>query len=642
MYTEENTIYFNSPIVFSMLFTLLILLYSPLSFALTSLQTSVDKNPIMSNEAVVLTVIADDSVDSEQLDTTNLLQDFIIVRSSVSSQTSMVNFTTSRTTRWTIVLMPRRSGDLTIGSLSVDNIKSTPIALTVIDINSAQAKNTNQVQQDIFLTAKTLANEVYVQQLVTLKVKLHIAVNLQRASLTEPNFENATIEAIGEDIKSEEIINGKRYQTVERSYAITPEKSGDYTLVTPSFSGEVLQQSRRRSSFFNMNDAKPVHIVGENIQITVLPVPDVYPSDTHAWLPSEMLSLHQEWQPKADHFVVGEPITRTITLTAAGISKEQLPAIEMPMPKGIKVYPDQAQNNSRATSNRLVSQKKQNFALVVNRPGQYTLPAIQIAWWNTVTNKAEIATLPARTITVKENTDELLSNNSTPSSDKLTSNNTKGIDGSSSITANVNNNGETPAIGNPLQINPPLESANQSSFLQWLFLSLWLITLLAWFLHVYVINKKIELLNLSDNNLPNSSLPNNAFDKKTLGENASGNIFKGFNHRSNRYHLKLLAACKQNNSKEALSLILPWFNAFKDKDSVKVTTLEQVIEIINEASFSLAVNDLQQSLYGKVENNDETDMPKNSWSGSDLATAVQRFQSHGNEKQNTSKIALNP
>jgi hypothetical protein len=106
--------------------------------------------------------------------------------------------------------------------------------------------------------------------------------------------------------------------------------------------------------------------------------------------------------------------------------------------------------------------------------------------------------------------------------------------------------------------------------------------------------------------------------------------------------LKLLTACKQNNAKQALSLILPCFKAFQGKGCVKVSTLEQVIEIINEASFSLAVNQLQQSLYGKVENNEETDTPKNGWSGSDLASAVQHLQSQSIAKPNTSNISLNP
>ncbi|MDX2371007.1 MAG: BatD family protein, partial [Colwellia sp.] len=85
------------------LLTLLVVLaFSQATYALTKVTASVDANPVMSNESIVLTVIADDSVERDSLDTTPLLKDFILVRTEVSSQTNMVNFKTSRTTRWQI------------------------------------------------------------------------------------------------------------------------------------------------------------------------------------------------------------------------------------------------------------------------------------------------------------------------------------------------------------------------------------------------------------------------------------------------------------------------------------------------------------------------------------------------------------
>ena len=97
--------------------------------------------------------------------------------------------------------------------------------------------------------------------------------------------------------------------------------------------------------------------------------------------------MHQEWQPEPAQFKVGEPITRTITLTAAGLSEEQLPEITMTMPQGLKVYPDQAELHTGLNNERLVSQKVVNFAIVASKAGEYQLPEITINWWNTITNK---------------------------------------------------------------------------------------------------------------------------------------------------------------------------------------------------------------------------------------------------------------
>lgn len=621
-----NNTYPVKGFIYLVLFSLFIMVYSPPSLSITSLKASIDKNPIMSNESLVLTVVADDSVDRDELDTTNLLKDFIIGRVSVSSQTSMVNFTTSKTTRWTIVLIPRSSGNLEIGSLSVDNIKSLPIAVEVIDIDSAQAQtNKSLQQQDIFLTAEVTQEKVYVQQLLTLKVKLHIAVNLERASLSDPSLPHGIIKTMGEDIKTQEIINGKRYHIIERSFAITPEKSGEFDLITPSFSGEVLQQSQRRSSFFNMNDTKPVHVLGKRIAITVLPVPDSFTSSNNAWLPSEMLSLHQEWQPSSDNFVVGEPITRTITLTAAGISEEQLPSLDVKAPKGMKIYPDQAKNHSRSANDRLVSQKKQNFALVVNKPGKYTIPEVSVAWWNTVTNRAELATLPEQVIIVKENPDiEYQQNNNAYNNGNNNPLPSVEENASSGETTSTHNNSNTSPSESDIkalaqqqkQLIELQQTVENNARLMWLFLALWLITILAWCVHVFIIRKKAPSLEKPSDELATPS------------------------HK--KAYLNLLAACKQNKSKEALKLITPWFNQLPGYIGTDALSLEEVLEKLNDEAIKAIVVSLQQSCYGK--SSAEYD-EQSAWHGDELAKAIQRIQliqGKDVKKNADSEMRLNP
>jgi len=264
---------------------LVLLAASQITYALTKVTTSIDNNPIMSNESIVLTVIADDSVERDSLDTGPLLKDFIVARTEVSSQTSMVNFKTSRTTRWQIVLIPRQTGNLIIPVLTIDGHQSKAINVQVIEKEST---NSTQ-QQDIFISTELSANDIYVQQLLTLTVKLHIGVQLQRGSLTEPSLTSATIDQIGKDIESDGIVNGKRYRIIERTYAITPEKSGEFTIDTPMFSGDIMVQSKRRSGFLTFGETKPVNILGDKLTLTVRPIPDSYPIDaTSSWLPSEL------------------------------------------------------------------------------------------------------------------------------------------------------------------------------------------------------------------------------------------------------------------------------------------------------------------------------------------------------------------
>ena len=565
-----------------LLVLLALLVVSQTTFALSKVTASVDANPVMSNESIVLTVVADDSVERDDLDTSPLLKDFIVARTEVSSQTNMINFKTTRTTRWQIVLIPRHTGKLMIPPLTVDGYQSKAITVEVIEQGSANSAK----QQDIFITAELSQNDVYVQQLLALTIKLHIGIQLQRGSLTEPNLPGATIEQIGKDIENDEIINGKRYRIIERTYAITPEKSGEFILDTPMFSGDILVQSRRRTSFMNFGETKPVNILGDKLTLNVRPIPDSYPIDANnSWLPSELLTLHQEWQPVNNEFKVGEPITRTITLTAAGLGKAQLPKIIMNAPVGLKIYPDQAELHSSLTKERLISQKRQNFALVASQAGEYVLPEIAIAWWNTVTNKYQRAVLPKQTITVLPNAD-------LPQASIAKTPATIGTLPKS----NLIDNSTTP-------VAPPI-IIEKTSNLQWLFFALWLLTLCAWITHVFYLkrNKAIK----SPHTKP---------------------------QKVNDAYLALMAACKQNKAEQALGLILPWLNKYSDND--EISTLAAAQTQINNDAFTCAINDIQQHLFGK-------EAVESLWSGKDLLKAIQQINAAGFEKNSESKFTLNP
>lgn len=538
------------------------------SYALTSVSASVDKNPVMINESLILTVTADDDIDRNALDTSALLTDFIVGRTSVNSQTSMVNFTTTRTTTWNTVLIPRQSGEIVIPRFEIDGVKTQAIKLNVL----AADKSVTSAQQDLFITTQVSATELYVQQQITLTVKLHFAAELKRGSLTEPTLAGANILQIGKDKESENIINGKRYRIIERIYAISPQKSGDVILKSPIFSGEIMMPSTRRSNFLSFADTKPVSIIGDDIALTIKAIPAEI---TSAWLPSELLALHQEWQPEPSQFKVGEPITRTITLTAAGLSEEQLPEITMEVPHGLKVYPDQPELHTGLNNERLVSQKVINFAIVASQAGEYQLPEITIPWWNTVTNKAELAKIPGQKISVLPNTDIIPVTAQQPPSVNL----------------------ENPTAPKVIE-KVIIQSDN---FLQWLFLALWLLTLLAWFISA---------------------------KRSTRSEKAT----KVSDPKANNTYLALLAACKKNNGELALANLLPWAQS-QSSNSELLTTLDSIHSHFKDTALSSAIIELQKSYYGKN---------PSQWSGNSLIDAIQNLNKKNNVKLVNTELSLNP
>ncbi|MGO3299958.1 MAG: BatD family protein, partial [Pseudoalteromonas sp.] len=76
--------------VMRLLCCLLLITATPL-WALTQLQASVDKNPVLAGEFFILNITADDTIKAEKPDTSALLKDFVVGPTSVSTSTNIIN-----------------------------------------------------------------------------------------------------------------------------------------------------------------------------------------------------------------------------------------------------------------------------------------------------------------------------------------------------------------------------------------------------------------------------------------------------------------------------------------------------------------------------------------------------------------------
>lgn len=370
---------------------LLTLLLSTAAYAdVNSLEATIDRNPVMLDEAIRLTVTADGSADRDAFDSSPLLKDFVVGRTSVSSQTSIVNFDTKRTTVWTTTLFPRKEGTFTIPSLTIEGKSTKPIQVKVIPVQEQ-----SNVARDYFVTTDIDVKEAYLNQQLLYTVKLFLSSNIERGSLQAPEMQNAEITQLGEDKQYTDILNGRRYQIIERQFAVVPQASGEFTLRGPIFTGEVMAaNTNQRFGFFNRT--QHINRVGPDITVNIKPIPQ---GIDYPWLPSEMVRVDEEW-PQGDSFVAGEPVTRIITLTALGVVEEQLPDIPEFYPPNFKLYPDQSNTTTVEKDQSLISQRQTSLAIIPTQPGNFVLPEITIPWFNTLTQQTEYATIPARSITV--------------------------------------------------------------------------------------------------------------------------------------------------------------------------------------------------------------------------------------------------
>lgn len=373
----------------------------------TQVTASVDRNAVLLDESFQLSLVATGTADRDAIDFSSLQNDFRVSSPSFSQSTQIINGSMSRTVTWTVSLYPRQTGIFSIPSFTIDGQASREFSLSVLPVDTASSEQ----PREFYVTA-TIDNEsIYLQQQISYRVKIHLSRDIQRGQLSLPELDGAIIEQIGEDEDYQEIIDGVRYRIIERTYAIIPQASGSFTIKGPIFEADISTNSRR--SFANFGRTKKIARRAPDLLIMVRPIPDTY---TDTWLPSELVEITEQWQGITEPFTVGEPVTRTITLTALGLTKEQLPSIDLPYHPSFKVYPEQANLATVERNNKLIAQGVFNSAIIPEQAGNFILPEARIPWFNVNTGETQFAILPARSVEVIDKASSVMPTPQTPPS----------------------------------------------------------------------------------------------------------------------------------------------------------------------------------------------------------------------------------
>jgi hypothetical protein len=371
-----------------LLFGLLILLSGALKAA--EIQVAVDRNPVGLNESFQITFTASDDPDGNP-DFAPLQENFEILSQQRSSNSSWVNGKSSRSEQWIVRAMAKQAGELFIPPIAFGADSSKPLKLVVNEDTA-----TSQGNDDIFLDVTATPEQPYVQSQVLYTLKLFRKVQITQASLSEPEIKDALVEKLGEDSTYATQIKGVDYWVTERKYAIFPQQSGVFTIAPLILNAEFIgnQRQPRFNGFFNRPDTESRRLASKAITLNVQAVPASFKSPN--WLSAESLKLSETWSDASLQTKVGEPLTRTLTLSAKGATVGQLPELlGKTAIDGIKTYPDQPLLKEDKQSEGLTALREEKIAFIPSRPGEYSLPALDIAWFNTKTQKMETALLPS-------------------------------------------------------------------------------------------------------------------------------------------------------------------------------------------------------------------------------------------------------
>ncbi|MCP5476655.1 MAG: protein BatD [Rhodanobacteraceae bacterium] len=355
------------------------------SQALAAARASLGSDRIKLGETTTLTVESDEA--SSAPDFSVLQQDFDLGGQSSSTQMSIVNGRRSSSIQYSVEIQPKAAGVLTIPAIPVGNSATEPMTLTVVPAEPGSAAKGDL----IFLESELGTTSPYVQQAVPFTVRLYYSVPLSSGEVTARAPEHASLQQLGEDQQSQTEINGRRYGVFERRYLLIPEQSGPMELPAAQFRGGA--QTNNANSFFSR--VQSVSAVGQSYSLNVRPQP---PGAPQPWLAARQLGLVRADLPDSPR--TGEPVLVEYTLTADGALSSQLPDLELPPIPGAQVFPEPAQRQDGVVAGAPVAVLKRRFAIVPAQAGKLDLPALRVRYWNTASDRADVAEVAGATLDV--------------------------------------------------------------------------------------------------------------------------------------------------------------------------------------------------------------------------------------------------
>ena len=319
-----------------------------------------------------------------------------VLSTSTSTSMSIVNTKITRTKQWQLTVLPLNAGNLVIPAISFGKDNSPQTLLAVMQGVTGSA---GQASQDIFLDVEVAPESAYVQAELIYIVKLYRAIATSNETLSEPELGqgNAIIELLDADRSYDDFIQGRRYAVFERSYGIYPQVSGTLSIKPVRFQAQVSTSSAFSLDPFGASTRTVVR-QSEPVRLEIKPIPGDYQGGH--WLPATDVKITGKWSINPLELLPNEPVTRTVTLTAQGLTASQLPEMQEQLPADFKQYPDIPLLENRRTADGITGVRQQKKAIIPARAGSYILPEISLTWWNTETQTMENAVLPERRVQV--------------------------------------------------------------------------------------------------------------------------------------------------------------------------------------------------------------------------------------------------
>lgn len=399
--------------------TALVLVLASCGLALADVRASLSQGRVALGDSFALRLEVSGQPDGSAPDLMPLERDFKVEGTSQTAMTNVINGAVSRSHGWTVTLSPKVIGNLTIPAIKVGSEASQPMSIAVVD--AAKLPQANLASSGLQVDMTVPDGTYYVQQEIPVTVRVMASAGLHDVALSEPSASDVIVKQTGEDKSHTETIAGRPVSVIERTYLVTPQKSGELVLPPVVLRGYANDPDARRSIF---GDDDPFDIVRKQFgssgfasslfdrmmnpgrEVTARSKPltlkiEARPGQKASWfLPAKNVELVSQWQPANPVFKVGEANAKIVQVVALGASKEQLPDLHFNDVDGARIYVDRVDDRSVDTGQGTAAVKQYTLSIVPTRAGAVTLPGVEVNWLDAANGKQKTAKLPAETIQV--------------------------------------------------------------------------------------------------------------------------------------------------------------------------------------------------------------------------------------------------
>jgi hypothetical protein len=112
-------------------------------------------------------------------------------------------------------------------------------------------------------------------------------------------------------------------------------------------------------------------------------------------LTTRALTLRESWDHEPGPGMVGDAFQRTISIEADGILGMVFPPFPAPDMDGVRIYRDAPRVEDKTGRGGLTGLRSETLTYVFEKPGQVTLPAYSLSWWDVGTSTLKEAQLSA-------------------------------------------------------------------------------------------------------------------------------------------------------------------------------------------------------------------------------------------------------